>query len=112
MAAFDASFSLEQLNRHYGCSAPNKRVLYEMIFGVPVTDNDDVWNLPVFDEYKRKEQEFEKYIVSPHEVEEGVLICHKCKSKKITAYSRQTRSGDEPMTVFAKCSMCQHQWVQ
>jgi DNA-directed RNA polymerase subunit M/transcription elongation factor TFIIS len=71
-----------------------------------------VWDLETFNIYKQKEQEFEKYTLSPHDVVEGVLVCHKCKSKKICAFSRQIRSGDEPMSVFAKCTMCQHCWVQ
>lgn len=109
MATHTTGFTLAQLNEHYGMKATSKECLYEMVFGAQC---DRVWDLPVFDEYKQKEQEFEKYILSPHDVVEGVLVCNKCKSKKITAYSRQVRSGDEPMSVFAKCSMCQHQWVQ
>ena len=104
-------FSLSQLNRHYGLEADNRECLYEMIFGADAGVKR-VWDLETFNTYKQKEQEFEKYTLSPHDVVEGVLVCHKCKSKKICAYSRQVRSGDEPMSVFAKCSMCQHCWVQ
>jgi DNA-directed RNA polymerase subunit M/transcription elongation factor TFIIS len=104
-------FTLEQLNRHYKLNANSRECLYEMIFGNG-EQLSRVWDLETFNIYKQKEQEFEKYTLSPHDVVEGVLVCHKCKSKKICAFSRQIRSGDEPMSVFAKCTMCQHCWVQ
>lgn len=45
-------------------------------------------------------------------VPEGMLTCRKCKSKKTTFMEIQTRSADEPMTVFATCLACQHRWKQ
>jgi len=35
--------------------------------------------------------------------------CKKCK-KKCTFYQKQTRSSDEPMTVFITCKACGHEW--
>ena len=43
---------------------------------------------------------------------EGLLQCGKCKSKKTTYSSMQTRSADEPMTVFALCLACGNRWKQ
>lgn len=43
---------------------------------------------------------------------DGMLQCRSCKSMKTTYYQMQTRSADEPMTVFAQCLNCQRRWKQ
>ena len=42
--------------------------------------------------------------------EDGVFQCAKCKSRKTTYYSLQTRSADEPMTNFITCCNCKNRW--
>ena len=44
------------------------------------------------------------------EIEEGLYKCGKCKSRKTTNYQKQTRSADEPMTVFVTCANCSNRW--
>ena len=34
------------------------------------------------------------------------FTCRKCKSKKCSYYAMQTKSGDEPMTLFIQCLDC------
>lgn len=41
---------------------------------------------------------------------EGFFQCRRCKSKKTTYYEMQTRSADEPMTVFVSCHNCNASW--
>jgi transcription elongation factor S-II len=36
--------------------------------------------------------------------------CGKCKKRECTFYQKQTRSADEPMTVFITCKACGHEW--
>ena len=36
--------------------------------------------------------------------------CHKCKTRKCTYYELQTRSADEPMTIFVNCLNCKYKW--
>jgi transcription elongation factor S-II len=36
--------------------------------------------------------------------------CRKCHSKKCTYYQMQTRSADEPMTIFVTCIDCGNRW--
>lgn len=36
--------------------------------------------------------------------------CHKCKQTKTTMYAVQTRSADEPMTLFVTCLTCGFHW--
>src|SRR6056300_1360404 len=40
----------------------------------------------------------------------GMLRCKRCKSYKTTFYQMQTRSADEPMTVFVTCHNCDTRW--
>lgn len=70
------------------------------------------WNHPVFDTWRRQQQEQDDYIKVPIEVEEGVLECIKCKSKRVFSTSVQTRAADEPMTTIAHCTKCGSQWTQ
>ncbi len=36
--------------------------------------------------------------------------CRKCKQRKCKVYSLQTRSADEPMTIFVQCEVCNYSW--
>jgi transcription elongation factor S-II len=38
--------------------------------------------------------------------------CGKCKKRECTFYLMQTRSSDEPETIFIRCVNCGHQWRQ
>ncbi|MFW6285598.1 MAG: transcription factor S [Nanoarchaeota archaeon] len=36
--------------------------------------------------------------------------CPKCHFKEAYYWTKQTRAGDEPETMFFKCVKCKHQW--
>ena len=38
------------------------------------------------------------------------FTCRKCKGKQCTYYQLQTRSADEPMTIFVSCIQCGNRW--
>jgi transcription elongation factor S-II len=38
------------------------------------------------------------------------FTCRKCKSTKCSYYGLQTRSSDEPMTIFVTCLDCANRW--
>jgi DNA-directed RNA polymerase subunit M/transcription elongation factor TFIIS len=40
------------------------------------------------------------------------FTCNSCKQRKCTYYELQTRSADEPMTLFIHCLNCQKRWTQ
>ena len=42
--------------------------------------------------------------------ESDMFKCAKCKTSRTTFYQKQTRSADEPMTVFITCRNCGHEW--
>ena len=51
-----------------------------------------------------------KYVETVVEVPDSMLTCGKCGMSKTTSYEMQTRSADEPMTIFAKCLCCENRW--
>lgn len=40
----------------------------------------------------------------------SIYTCGKCKQNKVEHYQKQTRSADEPMTVFCHCLLCGKRW--
>ena len=40
----------------------------------------------------------------------GIFKCGKCKGMNTSNYQKQTRSADEPMTVFVRCKDCGNRW--
>ena len=52
---------------------------------------------------------YEEEIVAK-EVDDGIFRCRKCKSMKTTYTELQTRSCDEPTSVFVNCTNCGNRW--
>lgn len=69
------------------------------------------WDDIVYDEHKLRQNEEDDFIENPFQVEEGVLECYKCGSKRTISYTKQTRSADEPASVIATCINCKNKWV-
>lgn len=64
------------------------------------------WNHETFKIYQSKQKEFDDFLTNPPEVQEGVIECNACGSKKTFSFSKQTRRADESATVFVRCSNC------
>ena len=75
-----------------------------------IDSNEFDWNHGNFDDIKNRLSEQDNFTIKPFEVDEGVLECGKCGSKKTFSYTKQTRGGDESTTVFAVCSECNNRW--
>ena len=69
-----------------------------------------LFNKPIFKDIKEINMEEQKFLEKPFEVDEGVLECQACGSKRTYSFSKQTRGGDEGTTVFAKCAECGKTW--
>ena len=50
------------------------------------------------------------YLAKESKNQDGFFKCGRCKSMKTTYYQMQTRSADEPMTVFVSCHYCDKNW--
>lgn len=44
------------------------------------------------------------------EEKDGMYQCEKCGHRKIDLFQLQTRSADEPMTIFFTCRKCEYKW--
>lgn len=68
------------------------------------------WSHPSYDELRTRLEEEDTFTTTPVEVEEGILECGKCGSKKTFSFQKQTRSIDEGATTFAQCAVCKNSW--
>lgn len=92
---------------------PKNKNLDKLAQVIVYLKNDQLmWSNPTFDFEKMRMNEEDEFRACPYELSEGVLTCGKCGSKKIYSFSKQTRSMDEPMTVFGLCSKCGHKWCE
>ena len=64
------------------------------------------WGALIEAKAKRDKNKFETNIAAATDT----FTCRKCKSKKCTYYALQTRSSDEPMTIFVTCLDCGQRW--
>lgn len=75
-----------------------------------IKNNQTGYNHKRFDEYRYIQQEEDKFATTPFEIEEGVLECGKCGSRRTFSFQKQTRSADEGATTFAQCIQCGNKW--
>ena len=68
--------------------------------------NPDHWKEYIERKIKRDSSKYTTNI----EASTDMFTCKKCKSKKCTYYELQTRSADEPTTVFITCLDCGKHW--
>jgi len=66
----------------------------------------DKWSVLIDKKSKRDQQKFENNMAAATDT----FTCRKCKSKKCTFYALQTRSSDEPMTIYVTCIECGQRW--
>lgn len=59
-----------------------------------------------YDLIRKEIQEEEDFIMNPPVVDEGVIQCKRCKSSRTISFNKQTRSGDEAVSVFVRCVDC------
>ena len=70
-----------------------------------------VFNAPVHRDIVQRLSEHDAFLTEPCMVEEGLMQCRKCGSKRTFSFARQTRSSDEGTTVFVKCARCAKKWI-
>jgi len=71
----------------------------------------------MYPELKQREKEaiveenrLTQYFIDKKLSVDSFYTCGKCKSNKVEHTQRQTRSADEPMTVFCNCLKCGKRW--
>ena len=68
--------------------------------------NPEQWKDRIEKKIKRDRLKFTNSV----EASTDMFSCSRCKSKKCTYYEMQTRSADEPTTVFVTCLNCGKNW--
>jgi len=68
--------------------------------------NPDKWSALIDAKSKRDANKFETNIAAATDT----FTCRKCKGNQCTYYQMQTRSADEPMTVYISCCNCGNRW--
>jgi transcription elongation factor S-II len=68
--------------------------------------NPEHWKEAIDRKIKRNASKY----TSNMEASTDMFTCRKCKSKRCTYYELQTRSADEPATVFITCLDCGKHW--
>lgn len=71
-----------------------------------IKQNHIGWNHPVFQTFQEAQKEVDDFLTKPPELEEGVIQCSRCGSKKTFSFSKQTRRADESATVYVRCAQC------
>jgi len=68
--------------------------------------NPGRWSKLIAQKIKRDSNKFTTNI----QASTDMFTCKKCRSKKCTYYELQTRSADEPATIFVTCLDCGKHW--
>ena len=68
--------------------------------------NEEIWKTLLEKKMKRDANKFTTNI----QARTDMFTCRKCKSKRCTYYELQTRSADEPATIFVTCLDCGKNW--
>ena len=79
---------------------------HEIAFMTHQEMNPEKWDELIKAKSIRDKNKFEQNI----EAMTDTFTCRKCKSKECTYYQLQTRSSDEPMTIFVSCVACGNRW--
>lgn len=66
----------------------------------------DKWTALIDAKSKRDANKFETNIAAATDT----FTCRKCKGNQCTYYQLQTRSADEPMSVYISCCNCGNRW--
>jgi len=68
--------------------------------------NPTHWKTRIEQKVKRDANKFNKKV----QASTDMFTCKKCRSKECTYYELQTRSADEPATIFVTCLDCGKNW--
>ena len=66
------------------------------------------WSMLIDAKIKRDKNKFETNIAASTDA----FTCRKCKGNRCTYYQMQTRSADEPMTIYLSCCDCGNRFKQ
>ena len=74
-------------------------------------DQSDLFSHPIFQGAREREGYEISILLSGELTVSGVGRC-KCGNINLAFSEKQTRSADEPMTIFVRCPACGNRWTQ
>jgi len=74
------------------------------------TPADVFWNQPILVPVRALAMEEMELRTAEEEVVKGAEKCGRCGSDRVHSEAKQTRSLDEPTTIFYRCSACGKRW--
>lgn len=76
-----------------------------------ITSSTPEWFPEKWEEIKKKKKAEEDFLYERRIVAKSdAYTCGKCKKAEVSYVELQTRSADEPMTLFITCLHCNHHW--
>ncbi len=84
--------------------------MYKGTFDTGTIESNGLFNSSTFNEYRENEEEIDRFMENPLEVQEGVFTCSRCKDNKTVSFELQTRAADEAATVYIQCVKCKKRW--
>ena len=85
----------------------NKEVLSQQFAYMTHQEMDPItWKILLDKKIKKEKNRFHTRV----QASTDMFTCRKCKSKNCTYYELQTRSADEPATIFITCLDCGKNW--
>jgi DNA-directed RNA polymerase subunit M/transcription elongation factor TFIIS len=79
---------------------------HEIPYMTPDNIDPMIWNNIIDDEMRRNKAAYEISKIAMTDQ----ITCGRCKKKRITYYEMQTRSADEPASIFYNCLDCGNRW--
>lgn len=70
----------------------------------------NLYGSSTYEPFRNDQKDKDEFVTNPFSVEEGVMQCTKCGSKKTYSTQRQVRSADEGFTTFCYCMNCSAKW--
>ena len=70
-------------------------------------------NMSIFDSGRYEQYLNSRYYTQKLESVKGIFgRCRDCNNDEVVYYEKQTRSADEPMTIFITCTSCNYKWTR
>jgi DNA-directed RNA polymerase subunit M/transcription elongation factor TFIIS len=76
------------------------------------SEEEFIWNLDSLVESKNNLYREISLALKKEQGSKGAGKCRFCSSKELVFISKQTRSSDEPATIFVKCVLCKKTWTE
>lgn len=79
-------------------------------FNLLTTGSESANHHPAVQEAHARIQATNDFHENPVQIQEGVIDCPRCGSNETLYFEKQSRSADEPATIYCRCKKCNKAW--